>query len=68
MVAVAGPVCRVTTKNTDRDTAMTMMSTTSRGVTGTMAMGITVPDAIETTTTAITSRGGTAIIDCPVAR
>jgi len=67
-MAVADPVCRVTTKNTDRDTAMTMMSTTSRGVTGTMAMGITVPDSIETTTTAITSRGGTAIIDCPVAR
>jgi hypothetical protein len=40
-----------------------MMSITSRGATGNMARNITGPDAIETTTTAIMSRGVTVSIE-----
>jgi len=51
------------TKSKDRDTETTMMSITSRGATGNMARNITGPDAIETTTTAIMSRGVTVSIE-----
>src|SRR4029079_12184582 len=50
-------------KNNEPDNEATLMRITSRGATGNMARIITGPDAIETTTTAIMSRGVTVSIE-----
>src|SRR4029079_15305243 len=63
MAGRAGLASLAGTKSKDRDTETTMMSITSRGATGNMARNITGPDAIETTTTAIMSRGVTVSIE-----